>query len=64
MARTGDKLMSVLIDSLSVEELETLLEQKKNAGKPKQMTYEQEWTNYYREEIIKQGILHLPDNKV
>ncbi len=60
---TGDKLLSVLVESLSVEDLEKLLAKKKKAGKPKKMTEDEYWENYYKERIIKLGILYPPKNR-
>lgn len=60
---TSDKLLSILVESLSVEDLEKLLAKKKKAGKPKKVSYREERIAYYREQIIKKGILYAPKTK-
>jgi|GEM_PF-6577773 len=56
----GDKILQTILDSLTVEELESLLEKKKNALSPKEMTEDEMWINHYKNEIIKRGILCPP----
>ena len=63
MSVTGEKILSVLIDSLSVEELEILLDKKRNTEAPKIMSEEQKCINDYKNELIKLGILHPPIKK-
>ncbi|MEM9685358.1 MAG: hypothetical protein AAF934_00365 [Bacteroidota bacterium] len=59
---TGDKIISILMENLSVEELEVLLHRKKGetAGKPVAMSEERKWINHYKNEIMKLGYLHPP----
>lgn len=56
----GAKILDVLIDSLSIEDLERLLEQKKCAKSPNELTEDEKWINHYKNEIIDRGILCPP----
>lgn len=62
---TSDKILNALIDSLSIEDLETLLAQKRKtqeASKPKEMSENEILDNQIRNEILKLGILYPPKN--
>ncbi|MCB0460351.1 MAG: hypothetical protein KDC74_10105 [Flavobacteriaceae bacterium] len=55
--------MNILIDSLSVDEIESLLAKKNKKIKksvPKPMTELEKWTRYYKGEVIKLGVLYPP----
>ena len=53
---TGDKLMNLLIESLSVEELEEILMKKKSISTPKPMTEGEKLEQHYRKELFKMGL--------
>jgi len=59
----SDKLLNALLDSLSVEDLESILSQKKAKvcpdHKPKPMTEREKLKKYYRDLFISTGKLHL-----
>jgi hypothetical protein len=59
----SDKLLNALLDSLSVEDLEAILSQKKAKAcpyhKPKPMTEREKLKKYYRDLFISTGKLHL-----
>ncbi|MEW2922983.1 hypothetical protein AB1A65_16040 [Muricauda sp. ANG21] len=59
----SDKLLNALLDSLSVEDLEAILSQKKAKEcpdhKPKPMTEREKLKKYYRNLFISMGKLHL-----
>lgn len=59
----SDKLLNALLDSLSVEDLEAILSQKKAKAfpdhKPKPMTEREKLKKYYRNLFISTGKLHL-----
>lgn len=59
MGLASDKILNVLLDSLSVEELEAALAQKKRvkSAMPKPMTDDEALGEYYRRLIISRGIL-------
>ena len=60
MALTGDSLLKTLTDSLSISDLEELLENKRNDGKPREMTEKQKWKSHYEKLILNNRILRLP----
>ena len=59
----SDKLLNALLDSLSVEDLEAILSQKKAKEcpdhKPIPMTEREKLKKYYRNLFISMGKLHL-----
>lgn len=63
MSLTSDKILNALLEGLSVEDLETILKQKKDkattGNKPKSMTKKQRLKNHYRELILQRGNLYL-----
>ncbi len=60
MALTGEKLMSVLVENLSIEELEALIEKKKNASKPKRVSREDYMINKITNQLLSMGIFYPP----
>ena len=60
MNLSGDKIISVLTDSLSIEEIEKLLERKKNTIRPDKVTERTKWMEHYKNEILDRGILFPP----
>ena len=62
MGLASDKILNVLLDSLSVEELEAALAQKRgvNSSRPKPMTEKERLKEHYSRLIIAMGILHPP----
>ena len=68
-----DRLFDALVKSTSIDELETILIQKKReAGLiseeaetgPNPMTEKEELKEYYRKRILRMGILHSPIKRV
>jgi len=57
------KILQFLIDSLSVEDLEIILKEKKGVKKPKPMSKDEITKIQMREQIIKLGILYPPKKK-
>jgi hypothetical protein len=62
MSITGDKFINVLVDSLSVEELENLLKQKRNVVKPEKVTEKRKWIEFYKQQLTNKGVLNPPKN--
>lgn len=64
----SDKILSALMDSLSVDELEAILAQKKTrvrpGHKPKPMTETQQLKAHYRKLMISMGIVHPSRRKL
>ena len=60
MNLSGDKIINVLADSLSVEEIEELLARKKNTTRPDKVTERTKWMEYYKNEFLSKGILFPP----
>ena len=60
----NDKLLDALVDTLSVEELENILAQKKKKAspnfKPEPMTEKQHLKDHYRKLMISMGIVYTP----
>lgn len=52
MSVSGNKLISVLVEALSVEELEELLAKKKNAVLPVKVTEDTKWEQYYKKRLL------------
>jgi hypothetical protein len=59
----NDKILNALVDTLSIEELEAILSQKRfktcPEHKPKPMTEREKLKKHYRELFISMGKLHL-----
>uniref|UniRef100_UPI004047DC45 hypothetical protein n=1 Tax=Mariniflexile sp. TaxID=1979402 RepID=UPI004047DC45 len=64
----SDKILNVLVDSLSVEEMEAILIQKKTKSfpdyKPTPMTEKQRLKEHYRKLMISMGIVYPPKHKI
>ncbi len=61
MSLTSDKILNALLEGLSVDDLETILKQKRDkatsGNKPKPISKKQQLKNHYRELLIKRGNL-------
>lgn len=64
MGLSGDNIVNVLVDSLSVEELEAALNRKKGliTPRPKPMDENQKIKEYYRRLIVAKGKLYPPQH--
>ncbi|CAH8282664.1 hypothetical protein EV196_10563 [Mariniflexile fucanivorans] len=64
----SDKILNVLVDSLSIEELEAILTQKRSKlfpdYKPRPMTEEQRLKEHYRRLMISMGMVYPPKHKM
>tara|TARA_R110002049_G_scaffold2821_4_gene22825 strand:+ start:4693 stop:4890 length:198 start_codon:yes stop_codon:yes gene_type:complete len=62
MGLGADNILNLLVDSLSVEELEAALQRKKGNSYtlPKPMTDKERLMHEYRKRMIAMGILHPP----
>ena len=62
MGLSGDNIVNILVDSLSIEELEAALRRKKGntANRPRQMSEKERLFDEYRKRMIALGILHPP----
>ncbi len=63
MSLTSDKILNALLEGLSIEDLETILKQKKDKSTLKKtlkpMTKKQRLKNHYRSLILSRGNLYL-----
>jgi len=62
MGLGADNILNLLVDSLTVEELEAALQRKKSVSYtlPKPMTEKKRLLDEYRKRMIALGILHPP----
>jgi len=62
MGMSGDNIVNILIDSLSIEDLEAALNRKKGLTNPRPtpMDENQKIKEYYRRLIVAKGKLHPP----
>ena len=62
MGLGADNILNLLVDSLTVEELEAALRRKKGVSdkRPKPMTEKERLFDEYRKRMIAMGILHPP----
>ncbi len=64
----SDKILNALVDSLTVEELEAILAEKKAKAfpdyKPKPMTEKQRLKEYYRKLMVSMGTVYPPKHTI
>tara|TARA_R110002072_G_scaffold168634_1_gene322294 strand:- start:494 stop:709 length:216 start_codon:yes stop_codon:yes gene_type:complete len=64
----SDKILNALVDSLSIEELEAILTQKKTKSfsdyRPKPMTEKQRLNAHYRKLMISMGTVYPPKHTI